>query len=100
MAETDKNKNENEKEKAEKAEKGPSAAAIAKALDGVEFRTNKALPVLDDSTGKPVLEGGKPKLRYVPDLRAMTAGDVLNAYYAEGVLVIVSKDGSKHRVTK
>ena len=84
----------------EKAEKGPSAAAIAKAIDGLEFRTNKALPVLDDSTGKPVMEGGKPKLRYVPDSRAMKPSDVLSAYYADGALVLVSKDGSKYRIAK
>lgn len=78
----------------------PSKEAIAKALNGLTFRTNKALPVLDDSTGKPVMEGGKPKMRHIPDLRPMTAADVLNAYYDGSELVIVSKDGSKYRTGK
>lgn len=78
------------------ATKGPSKAAIEKAIAGLQFRTNKELPVLDDN-GKPIKEGGKPKVRYVPDLRPMTAKDVLSAAYnSEGRLVIVAKDGSKY----
>ena len=78
----------------------PSPAAIAKAIDGLQFRTNKELPVLDDN-GKPVKENGRAKVRYVPDLRPMTARDVLSAAYdGDGQLVIVAKDGSKYRINK
>lgn len=105
MTDEEKKKAEEDAAKAELAKaaqqagggKTPSAPAIARAIGGLQFRTNKEIPVLDDSTGKPVKENGKPKMRYVPDSRPMTAGDVLNAYYADGQLVIVSKDGSKYR---
>jgi len=83
----------------EQVEKGPSRAAIAKAIEGLQFRTNKALPVLDDQ-GKPVKEQGKVKVTYVPDLRPMTMDDVLKASYDGGELTIVSKDGSKYRIGK
>lgn len=88
-------------EKNEKNAKVPSPAAIARAIEGLQFRTNKELPVLDDSTGKPLKENGKVKMRYVPDLRPMTAKDVLSAGYdGDGALVIVAKDGSKYRSEK
>ena len=85
----------------EKAADGkPSAAAIAKAIEGLTFRTNKEIPVLDDSTGKPVMEGGKPKVRYVPDERPLRPKDVLSAAFDGAALVIVTADGSKHRIGK
>lgn len=87
-------------EKGDKSEKKPSASAIAKAMEGLQFRTNKEIPIVDDSTGKPVKENGKPKVRYVPDLRPMTKDDLLNACYDGNELVLVSKDGSKYRTGK
>lgn len=105
MAEPNEEKKKKEQEEQEekelaKAAGKPSAAAIARAIEGLTFRTNKALPVLDDSTGKPVQEGGRPKMRHIPDLRPMTADDVLKAYFDNGQVVLVSKDGSKHRIGK
>lgn len=78
----------------------PSAGDIAEAIKGLRFRTNKAIPVLDDATGQPIVEGGKEKVRYIADLRPMKRDDVLKAYMADGQLVIVAKDGSKHRLNK
>ena len=78
----------------------PADAELAKAIKGLRFRTNKAIPVLDDATGQPIVEGGKEKVRYIPDLRPMEVDDVLKAYMADGQLVIVAKDGSKHRINK
>lgn len=75
-------------------------ADLAQAIKGLRFRTNKAIPVLDDATGQPIVEGGKEKVRYIPDLRPMEVSDVLKAYMADGQLVIVAKDGSKHRLNK
>ena len=108
MAEDKKPKDQDsDKEKdAEKANASPAAsgprkptsAEIAQAVRGLRFRTNKALPVLDNSTGKPVIEDGKEKMRYIPDLRQMAVSDVLSAAYVGGELVIVSKDGAKHRI--
>lgn len=106
--EEQKKKEEEERIKAEQAakaaqsggEKSPSAAVIAKAIEGLTFRTNKSLPVVDDSTGKPIVENGKPKVRYVPDIRPMTKADVLSARYDGNELVLVAKDGSKHRIAK
>jgi hypothetical protein len=82
------------------SEKKPGVDAIANAIKGLRFRTNKALPVLDDSTGKPVIEGGKEKQRYIADLRTMTVEDVLSAVVDGDDLVLVSKDGAKHRVAQ
>ena len=73
---------------------GLSSAAIEKALAGLTFRTNKQLPVLDDSTGKPIAG----KFSYVADLRPMKRDDVLAAVLNGKQIVIVAKDGSKHRV--
>ncbi len=98
----DKAKDE-EKANAAPAQSGsvkPTSAEIARAVQGLRFRTSKALPVLDDSTGRPVLEGGKEKMRYIPDLRPMAVSDVLSAAYVGGELVIVSKDGAKHRIAR
>lgn len=78
----------------------PMEADLAKAIKGLRFRINKAIPVLDDATGQPIVEGGKEKVRYIPDLRPMEADDVLKAYLAAGQLVIVAKDGSKHRLNR
>lgn len=78
----------------------PAEAELAKAIKGLRFRTNKAIPVLDDATGQPIVEGGKEKVRYIADLRPMEVDDVLKAYMADGQLVIVAKDGSKHRLNK
>lgn len=109
MAElTDEQKKKEDEEKAAAAaakataesERGVSRAAIGKALAGLKFRTNKGIPDMDKTTGKPVMEDGKPKLRYVPDLRPMMMGDVLSAAMVGDELVIVTKDGSKHRVAR
>lgn len=73
---------------------GLSNAAIGKALAGLTFRDNKQLPVLDDSTGKPIAG----KFSYVPNPRPMKRDDVLSAVLDGKQVVIVAKDGSKHRV--
>ena len=103
-----KKQEEEEKAAAEKAaaktqasgERKPSEAEIAKAVAGLRFRTNKAMPVIDDTTGKQMMERGKPKMRYFPDVRPMTVADVLDAKSVDGALVIVSADGGKHIVKK
>ena len=105
MAEPNEEQKKKEQDKQDKKERDTvadgkaAAAAIAKAVAGLKFRASKGVPVMDDTTGKPVMEGGKPKLRFVPDWRTMTADDVLSAALDGGELVIVSKDGMKHRVS-
>lgn len=68
-------------------------------LAGKTFRTNQAIEERGDD-GQPVMMGDKPKMTYVPHVRPMTSDDVLNSYEAESQYVVISKDGTKHRIEK
>jgi hypothetical protein len=72
---------------------------LKKCLAGKTFRTNQAIPVLGDD-GKPVVVNGKAKVQYVPHVRPMTDEDVLNSYETDSHYVVISNDGTKHRIEK
>lgn len=76
-----------------------SDEVLKKCLAGKSFRTNQAIEE-QDSEGKPVMVNGKPKAKYVPHVRKMTPGDVLNSYETDEQYVVISKDGSKYRLEK
>ena len=60
---------------------------VKKVIEGLKFKTNQAI---EDKETK--------KKSYVPHERPMTEDDVLSYAMKDGVVVIVSKDGTKHRV--
>ncbi len=72
---------------------------LKQCVAGKSFRTNQGIEVRDGE-GKSVLVKGQPKLQYVPHMRPMTEDDVLNSYETETHYVVISNDGSKHRIEK
>ncbi|WP_447978087.1 hypothetical protein [Candidatus Nitrospira bockiana] len=64
---------------------------VRAAIKGLKFRTNQ------EQRGED--EQGKESVRYVPVLREMTEEDVLKVRRDGDALIIVSKDGMKHRVS-
>lgn len=72
---------------------------LKKCVAGKSFRTNQGIEVRDGE-GKPVVVNGKPKMQYVPHVRPMTEEDVLNSYETDSHYVVISNDGTKHRVEK
>lgn len=72
---------------------------LKQCVAGKTFRTNQTIEVRD-SEGKPVMAHGKPKVQYVPHVRPMTEEDVLNSYETDSHYVVISNDGTKHRIEK
>lgn len=80
-------------------DEGGKPKSLKSYLKGLTFRTNKQVEVLDEQN-KPVMVGGKPRMKYIPVERELQEGDVLKAYESEGEMVIVTKDGRKYRIKK
>lgn len=74
-------------------------AEVKAALKGLTFRDVKAEPVLEE--GKPKKDKqNKPVTKNVAITRPMTEEDILDWAGTEEGLVIVSKDGTKHRIVE
>lgn len=63
-----------------------------KLLKGLKFRTSDGREVVD--------ENGKKKTKFIPVERALKPDDVLDWKDKGDAVVIVAKDGQKHRVSK
>jgi hypothetical protein len=71
---------------------------MKQAMVGLCYRDVRQEPVMGDD-GKPKKDrDGNPVLRHVPHTRPMAEADVLDAKIIGTTCVLVSRDGTKHRV--
>lgn len=80
-------------------ENGAKPMNVSRYCKGLTFRTNKAVEE-KDADGNVVKVNGKPRVKYLPVERDLTPDDLLKHYVDGNEVVLVTKDGRKHRVEK